>query len=182
MNTVGKVGAFSIRPATPADAPAIARIHVETWRSAYRGILPDAHLAALSIERRTAGWEKNLRANPGTTLVAETNGAVVGWISFGPCRDDGEAHEAEIYAVYVEAALQRAGVGGVLMTEAEARLAALFPTAARISLWVLERNSVARRFYERRGYAPGTRAKEEVIGGENFVEVRYERTRSRGPS
>ena len=43
-----------IRPATLEDAPAIARVHVDTWRTTYAGIVPDEHLAKLSYERSQA--------------------------------------------------------------------------------------------------------------------------------
>lgn len=46
----------SIRGATVADAEGIAHIHVASWRSTYRGIMPDALLAGLSMERRAANW------------------------------------------------------------------------------------------------------------------------------
>lgn len=167
----------TIRPATPADAPAIARIHVETWRHAYRGIIPAAHLDALSIERRTTGWEQNLRKTPGATLVAESAGAVVGWASFGPGRDEGANEQAELYAIYLDPAHQRTGFGRALMAAAERALAAQLPAARRISLWVLERNAPARRFYENLGYIAGPLTKTELIGGEPFVELRYEKIR-----
>ena len=48
----------SVRPARPADAEAIARVYVETWRAAYVGLLPDRVLLDLSLERVLA-------ANPG---------------------------------------------------------------------------------------------------------------------
>ena len=62
------------------------------------------------------------------------------------------------------------------MTEAECALATLAPIATRLSLWVLARNEPTRRFYERLGYAPGTREKNELIGGEPFTEIRYEKS------
>jgi len=159
-----------------ADAAAVARIHVETWRSAYRGIIPAAHLDALSIERRTEGWEKNLRQNHSDLLVAEQAGVVRGWISFGPCRDDGEIEQAEIYAIYIDPAVKRTGLGRALLLAAEEQLVTTVPEFARISLWVLARNDSARRFYERLGYGPGSLQKQELIGGESFVELRYEKT------
>jgi hypothetical protein len=41
-----------IREAAPADAPGIARVHVDTWRTTYQGIVPDQFLARLSYEAR----------------------------------------------------------------------------------------------------------------------------------
>lgn len=167
----------TIRSATPADAPHIARIHVETWRSAYHDIIPAAFLENLSVEKRTVGWEKNLRENRDSVLIAEINGQVVGWISFGPCRDEGtdEAHHAEIYAIYLDPARQRKGIGRALMREAERSLVSRLPGATRISLWVLACNECTRRFYERIGYSAGPREKTELIGGEPFTELRYEK-------
>ncbi len=41
-----------VRDATSADAPAIARIHIDSWRSTYRGIVPHEYLAELSYRER----------------------------------------------------------------------------------------------------------------------------------
>ncbi|HVL03469.1 MAG TPA: hypothetical protein VM386_03415 [Acidimicrobiales bacterium] len=45
-----------LRDATPADAPAIANVLVQSWRAAYRGLLPDDVLAKLSIPDREQIW------------------------------------------------------------------------------------------------------------------------------
>jgi hypothetical protein len=45
-----------IRPATLADAAAIAKVHVEAWRETYRGLVPDSVLAGLSVERGVRAW------------------------------------------------------------------------------------------------------------------------------
>lgn len=170
---------FIIRAATTTDAPAIARIHVETWRHAYRGLVPDAHLDSLSIERRSAGWEQNLRANPESTLVAERDGEILGWASFGSCRDEGETAHAELYAIYLDPRHQRTGIGRALTLAAERRMAERLPAATRISLWVLEQNHTARTFYAALGYAPDGRAKTESIGSALLVELRYSKTLDR---
>jgi hypothetical protein len=53
---------MAIEPATADDAGAIAQIHVDAWRAAYVGILPDDHLASLSVDEREAMWRDNARA------------------------------------------------------------------------------------------------------------------------
>lgn len=40
----------------PDDAAAIARIHVDTWRDTYAGILPDRVLLNMSTAREGGGW------------------------------------------------------------------------------------------------------------------------------
>src|SRR6185503_6902264 len=44
-----KVASLTLREARAADARAIAEIHVAAWRAAYRGMMPDAYLASLSV-------------------------------------------------------------------------------------------------------------------------------------
>jgi ribosomal protein S18 acetylase RimI-like enzyme len=174
---------LKVRTATHADAPAIARIHVETWRSAYRGLVSAAYLSALEVEPRVRRWEQTLQQDRDIVLVAEVAGTVVGWISFGPCRDEGDGHEAEIYAVYVDSGHQRGGCGRALLLAAEAQLTALVsPTVIRISVWALERNDAARHFYERLGYVRGQREKQELIGGDSHTEIRYEKLAAYDPT
>ena len=49
---------FRVRSATPADANGIARVQVDTWRTTYGGIVPDAHLDALSYRHRESVWQQ----------------------------------------------------------------------------------------------------------------------------
>ncbi|MCH8809967.1 MAG: GNAT family N-acetyltransferase, partial [Proteobacteria bacterium] len=81
-----------LRPARPADAPAIAGIHVETWRAAYAGIVPDAYLVAMTESKQTLQWNNTIRSAvaPEVVLVAESSdlpgGRVVGFGSCGRAR------------------------------------------------------------------------------------------------
>ena len=63
--------ALTIRAATPADARAIAEVHVASWRVGYRGLVPDEVLAAHSVEKRTEQWEELLEDERNTVLVAD---------------------------------------------------------------------------------------------------------------
>ena len=49
-----------VRGALPADAPAIAKVHVETWRATYAGLVPDAYLVGMREERQTLMWQRLL--------------------------------------------------------------------------------------------------------------------------
>ena len=102
-------------------------------------------------------------------LVAEDGGSVVGFASCGESRD--AAGEGELYAIYALPEAWGSGVGRALMAAAlEALRASGFATA---SLWVLEDNPRARRFYEREGWTPdGGRRGEELLGVA-ITEVRY---------
>ena len=75
---------MNIRSARPDDADAIARVHVETWRDAYAGILPDRVLVNMSISRKKGGWSGTL-LNRERVYFAETeNYGIVGFGSCGP--------------------------------------------------------------------------------------------------
>ena len=70
-----------IRRATARDAPAIARVRVDSWRTTYRGMIPDAYLDGMQVEASTALWDRVLTAGPNTTcvFVAEHGTDIVGF-------------------------------------------------------------------------------------------------------
>jgi GNAT superfamily N-acetyltransferase len=142
-----------IRPAGPADARPVAEVHVASWRHAYRGLLPDDALDRLSVDDREARW-LGAFADPdptGGALVAEVEGRIVGFASFGPSRDDdAPAGTGEVPAIYVEPAALGTGVGRELLGAATRALREA--GFGRATLWVLEANEPARRFYEKAGW------------------------------
>jgi ribosomal protein S18 acetylase RimI-like enzyme len=162
-----------IRIATADDAPGMARIHVDTWRTAYRNILPASVLSALSYEARTKRWRENLKqAEPQQfTLVAENDsGELVGFAGGGPERDGTPGYAGEIYAVYVSAQHQRRGIGRQLMGVSARRLMDQGFGAAM--LWALEANWRARAFYEALG-GQFIGRKTKVIADTPQIEVAY---------
>ena len=70
--------------ATIEDAETIATIHVCTWQTAYKAIVPAQFLAALSIQKRANVWRRVISEHHGTVLLASVNDSDVGFISFGP--------------------------------------------------------------------------------------------------
>lgn len=148
----------SIRPAADADVLAMAKVHIASWRETYPGLLPEAMLARLSIAEEAIRWQRMLD-RPGAwggaiSFVAEQDGEVVGYGSCGVqrtpvLRDRG--FTGEIAELYLLRRAQRQGAGAALMT---AMAGALLERGHRgASLWVLEQNAHARRFYERLGGA-----------------------------
>lgn len=130
-----------IRTATVADALAVEAVRVASWKVSYRGVVPDAYLAAMVVDegRRVSIISQGLT----TTLLALHEGAAVGMAAFGPSRDD-DVQGLELYALYVLPSAWRAGVGTALL-EACGDIR---------SLWVLKGNQRARAFYARHGFAP----------------------------
>lgn len=155
-----------IRPATPDDAEAVARVHVETWRAAYAHALSAEGLDSLSVTDRA---EMHRRSPP---VVAEVDGEIVGFVSVGPGTDP--ETDGELYAIYVLPDHWGSGVGRALMQAGEERLRELGHQHA--ILWVLEDNPRARRFYEAAGWTlDGTRRPIEIFG-QPVPEIRYEKS------
>jgi ribosomal protein S18 acetylase RimI-like enzyme len=154
-----------IRKATASDAPAIARVHVDTWRTTYRGIVPDEALANLSYERREQVW-RVAAAQSGQggrgLFVAEDAGQIVGFASGGPERTGDALHKGELYAIYVLQASQGQGIGRLLAQQVgEALVSAELST---MLVWVLAANGGARRFYEGLGGRLVREQSVEVLG------------------
>lgn len=149
-----------IRAARPDDAAAIARVHVDTWRDAYAGLVPDAYLTALSEVRQTTLWSQLLARSvePKAVLVAETmapdgDPTVVGFGNCGPLRNGSHAsslgsYDGEVYTLYVSFDWQGQGLGRGLLTKF---LRGLYGSGLNSAvIWVLTANP-ARYFYEAMG-------------------------------
>lgn len=163
----------TVRPAAVDDALEIATLHIRTWQSAYRGQIPDEYLDALSVERRAEIWQNTLaRQGLHRTFVGVVEGAIVGFCSVGTCRDqDVGATGGELYAIYVDAQAENQGVGSALMAAGQAYLVELGFTQA--TLWVLESNEHARRFYEKKGWVADGMTRTEDVGPVVIPEIRY---------
>lgn len=159
-----------IREATVADAAAIGRISVDTWRSTYRGIVPDAHLDALDAGVRTASWERTLIDGQSFVYVAEApSGEVVGYICGGAERGGDPQFTGELYAIYVLASAQGSGAGRRLTRTLAARLQQAGHNSMLV--WVLADNPF-RRFYEALG-AQYLRSQSFELGGAQLEEAAY---------
>ena len=86
-----------MRDAEPGDEYGIARVHVDSWRAAYAGLVPDDVLAGLSIEGRALGWGRSIRdggfGSGWHVRVAERQHEIVGWATTSRGRDQGVGAE-----------------------------------------------------------------------------------------
>jgi GNAT superfamily N-acetyltransferase len=165
-----------VRPATVSDAEALSVVQVRTWQAAYRGQVPQDHLDGLDPAARRPVWEQRLRddRSPGAVLVLEHEAAgVIGFAAVSASRDPEADPQAtgEVMAVYVLPEFWGRGGGAMLMSAGVRRLAGAGFRAA--TLWVLETNQQARRFYEAGGWRPDGTVKTDDSRGFPLVEVRY---------
>jgi ribosomal protein S18 acetylase RimI-like enzyme len=142
----------AIRPASPADAPAVARIHVASWAVAYRSIMPDATIAKMDLARRTEYWAKFIAVREWPVLLLEERGQTIAFCHMTASRDpDADPKQVgEITSIHVLPNRTRKGLGRQLLARAFAEFRRR--GYREVTLWVLEENSSARRAYEKIGF------------------------------
>jgi GNAT superfamily N-acetyltransferase len=169
----------SVRVAGRSDARAIAQVHVDSWRAAYPGLIPDRFLARLSIEGRERQWTETLSEGEDQplVLVAEWHGELVGFSTVAiPARDADEGDDvAEIPAIYASPDAWGHGVGQALM---EASVAAMRDAGCcEAILWAVAGNDRAAKFYVAQGWHDdgGRRPSQYFPDASEVVEVRFRR-------
>jgi len=140
----------NVRKATMDDCAAIARVQVDSYRTAYAGIFPQEYLDGFTYAEQEQDWRELLSSRrDDILLVAETDSSeVVGYALGRPGPTGIAPYDCELVALHVRRAVQRQGIGGRLMA---ATVRALCQRDCEsLMLWVLAENP-ARRFYERLG-------------------------------
>ena len=166
------MGDVVIRPARPDDALAIAEVHVASWQEAFRGLLPDDALDAMTADDRLPMWMRVLaQGSASSVLVAETDVGIEGFVSVGPS-EDGVDGEMTLYTLYLRPDATGRGIGRALLAEAERVMAAHGAKAA--TLRVITANPRARHVYERAGWtADPDSVRVEDAWGQQVETIRY---------
>jgi GNAT superfamily N-acetyltransferase len=159
---------MKVRPAEVSDARAIVDVRNASWRATYGPYLPERVWDEIDSEAMAARFAGRL-AGALPTHVAEVDGVIRAFVFYGPCRDDDLPDAAEVYAIYAHPEYWSTGLGRALLASAIEALA-----VRPITLWVLENNDRARRFYEIAGFrTDGTRKPADMPGGVQLPEIRY---------
>ncbi|MGH3493243.1 MAG: GNAT family N-acetyltransferase [Sciscionella sp.] len=167
-----------IRPATVEDVTQIAEVHVRGWQVGYRGLLPQPLLDGLRPGDREPRWATTVRNSclpDRGVLVAVAAARVVGFANLRPTRDEDQdpTEVGEITSFYVLPTVWGRGVGHALMAAAERTLHAGGFSFA--TLWVLQGNLRAMRFYTHAGWVPDGIVKDDAVGGAAIRDLRYRR-------
>ena len=159
---------MNIRLATSADAENIAQIHSDSWNFTYSN-----NVSSDVIEKYTsrfqAMWCKMLENNTDSHYVIEREGNIVGFLTLTPSRDDDLNESCEIVALYLSPEHIGKGFGRQAMDWAKEEVQRR--GYGKISLWVLEKNLRARRFYEKSGFVSDGKTKPSGLG--DTIEIRY---------
>ncbi|KSU83311.1 L-amino acid N-acyltransferase YncA [Fictibacillus enclensis] len=159
---------MEIRKALPGDEEAIAFVHVDSWRTTYKGIVDEEYLQNMSVEDRKEMW-KGIIENPlpeNYLFVASINQEIIGFCSGGPNRSGRYPYDGELYAIYILQEYQRRSIGTSLIRRlAQSHLDSGYHT---MMVWVLQDNP-CKIAYERLGGI--LLGKEEIqIGNQELVE------------
>jgi len=169
---------MSIREANVKDANEIAKIHVKAWQVGYKEFMPKEYLDSLSVESKKIIWSEALtKKGPGTNLVIEENGFIVGFSVFGPARDKELENKncGELVALNILPEYWGNGFGSeltkyVIKISKNKKWNALY-------LWVIKKNIRARRIYESFGFVEeGAEKSDTKLTGHELHEVRYIKT------
>ncbi|MFD1032523.1 GNAT family N-acetyltransferase [Metaplanococcus flavidus] len=139
---------MNIRKAALSDARGIAEVHVDSWITTYRNIIPDEYLNQLTYEAREQLWINNLKSCD--VFVAEDeNGKIVGFADNGEERTGNyEKLKGEVYSIYILEEHQGKGLGNLLLKKAVRDL--LDKGIHSMLIWVLAENRAC-GFYEKMG-------------------------------
>ncbi|WP_307864764.1 GNAT family N-acetyltransferase [Allobranchiibius sp. CTAmp26] len=142
---------IQVRPAVEQDAPAMARVHVDSWRQTYRGLMADTVLDDPDLlDQRGKFWAAVLtdpRYSMQRVAVAEHESELVGIAMAGPSREPDVDWLEQLFVLYTYAAIHGRGAGAALLD------AVVEPTSV-VGLWVADPNPRAQAFYRKHGFLP----------------------------
>ena len=159
--------AITIREGNIQDAAAIARVHVQSWKSTYPGIVPASFLDALVEAEQAEKWRQGFLTAPMSVLVAEDETGIFGFVNGGAIRGQVADYDAELYAIYLLQSAQRRGAGRSMTLAMAAALQS--KGYRRMLVWVLEQNPSA-GFYQHLGAVPVGRRMID-LGGVDLQEL-----------
>lgn len=159
----------TIRTTEPDDCTALAELHAEAWRFAYRGIIPGVTLERMIARRGPAWWGSRCGPRRGA-LVIDFDRRIAGYTLFGGCRTISNRRMGEIAELYVRPECHGAGFGRSLFDEARRRLRARGLRA--LLVWALSDNDCACAFYSAMGGQERLRTF-ETLGGVRLEKVGF---------
>ena len=166
---VGKME-FHIRKAGIDDAESIAKVHIGSWRTTYKGIVADDILDKLNVQSRTERWESILgnQSEDYRIFVAENQfKQVIGFLDGGMNREKAYDYDAEMYAFYLLEHVQKQGIGREMVKSLAEELQSM--GFKSMIVWVLKDNP-AKVFYEKLG---GVYVDTKYLEGLQLDEVAY---------
>jgi ribosomal protein S18 acetylase RimI-like enzyme len=173
---------LNIRRRISADAAGIAKVHIDSWKTAYRGIVSQSYLEGVSYSTRETWWLERLSNLPKFVFVAEDESrqpgeSIIGFCAGGTNRStDDSVYSAELRSIYILERYRRQGVGQALLKSLVGEF--IENGFDSMIVWVLAKNPYL-AFYEKLG-GKYVQTQDIQIGGSAFVEIAFGWTNLRG--
>lgn len=158
-----------VRLAKPTDAAAISGVFDAAWREAYRGIIPGVQLERMVLRRGPKWWALSLRRGRPVAVI-DVGKRIVGYSSYGRCRDASVAAEGEVDELYLLPEYQGVGLGRRLFKAVINDLGDR--VGKRVVVWSLAENERSCAFYEAMG-GRALRETTERIGNTPPTKIAY---------
>lgn len=147
----------SVRPATPEDEAAVARVQLRAWRTTHADLLGAEVLEQLDVMAVRAQWEQAISRPPSPAhrvLVACEGARVVGFAASAPLAagPSGDAGGVEVLALEVDPDHRRGGHGSRLLTACVDL--AREDGAVHLQTWVLDDDAGREDFLRSSGLGP----------------------------
>ncbi|MFX1337620.1 MAG: GNAT family N-acetyltransferase [Promethearchaeota archaeon] len=154
---------ISIRKAKKSDLNGIIRVNVETWKTAYKGVVPNKYIEAFDIRTQNKGWQNQLMkmVEENIFLIAENKkNEIVGFAIGGVERTKNPNYKGELMGIYILKEYQRKGIGKALTKKIVEELIKM--DINNMLLWVLESNPY-RAFYDLLGGKVFDKKEHEIL-------------------
>lgn len=163
---------INIREATINDVFGIAKVHVDSWNTTYKNIVPDEYLKSKTYKAQEERWRKRYFENADTKeflyIAVTADNEVVGF-ACGSSQNEDSEFDGTISAIYILENNQRQGIGKQLVRKMAEKLTE--DKVDKMIIWALEENPSC-KFYKKIG---GIRTREKIvnIGGKKLLEIGF---------
>ncbi|WP_042224358.1 GNAT family N-acetyltransferase [Oceanobacillus manasiensis] len=168
---------MQIRLAEQRDAQAIAKVHVDAWRTTYEGIIQNNYLNQLSYESMTSLWKYNIKTDQVYVAVNDQE-EIIGFTTGGVKKTEGyHDFQGELYAVYILKEFQGMNIGRKLLNMVVEHVKTLQMNSMLV---LVLKDNPAVQFYKAMGAqkidsltisVAGTTLQEEVYGWLNLNNI-----------
>lgn len=148
-----------------SDRYGIGKVYCESWKAAYRDLLPQSYLDGLTPENCMPD------AVSEEDIVWEEQGNICGICHIQPARSRDSEVWGELVSLYLLPEKWGCGCGSQLLQSALCKLKKR--GFENVCLWVLKDNGRARRFYEKHGFAVSGKERQIEAAGCSVCEVEY---------
>ena len=160
-----------VRDAELSDANDLSLVYQISWKTAYKGMVPDEYLYNLSQDHWTESFKKWINDKEKKVNVLLDNSKIIGGIVYGKARQENLGNCGEIISLYVLPEYFGKGAGRLLMDCAIKNLK--LATYSKVYIWVLDKNIRAQKFYRKYGFYETEDKYIDKILDREIVDIRF---------